>query len=187
MNSTNKTYFLSLVGLMSAVAFVSNYFSIPIGDVSRIHLGNGFCVLSGLLLGPVAGGLSAGLGAFFYDLTNPLYASEALITFCMKFVIGFVAGSIYKVQQHQGDRIRLFAAAIIASVTYIPIFLAKNFISQYYLYKNPIETVMVKLATRAVSSGVNAIAAVVVATLLLPVFLSAMKQSGMYERLYPGK
>ena len=56
---------LTLVGVMAAFCFLSNYLSIPIGDVSRIHFGNVFCVLSGLLLGPVAGGLCGGIGAFF--------------------------------------------------------------------------------------------------------------------------
>ena len=95
MQQSNKafnTYNLAAIGLMAAVEFVSNYFSIPLGDVSRIHLGNVFCVLAGLMLGPVRGGLCAGLGAFFYDLTNPLYVSGAPLTFCFKFVIGFFAG-----------------------------------------------------------------------------------------------
>ena len=87
--TTNKShvYWISAVGLMSAVAFVSNFLSIPIGDVSRVHFGNVFCVLSGLLLGPLGGGLCGGIGAFLYDFTNPLYADEAVITFCMKFVV----------------------------------------------------------------------------------------------------
>lgn len=56
-----------IIGLMAALCLVSNYFSfpIPIGiDKSRIHLGNVFCILSAFMLGPVGGGLAAGIGAF---------------------------------------------------------------------------------------------------------------------------
>ena len=50
-----NTYDIVLVGVMSAVVFAANFLSIPIGDVTRIHFGNVFCVLSGILLGAVRG------------------------------------------------------------------------------------------------------------------------------------
>ena len=62
-----------IIGLMAALCLVSNYFSIPIPigiDKSRIHLGNVFCILSAFMLGPVGGGLAAGIGAFFSAREN---------------------------------------------------------------------------------------------------------------------
>ena len=176
---------LAVIGMMSAVAFISNYLSIPIGDISRIHLGNGFCLLSGILLGPVAGGFCAGIGAFFYDLTNPLYAKEAIITFFMKFVLGFTAGAISHYKDHRGNNVNLnFFAAITASIVYIIIYLGKNFISEFYFYRNPIETVMAKVTVRAGSSITNGIVAVIIVMLLAPVFQYAMKQSGLYKKIF---
>ena len=90
----NITYRMAAIGVLSAMTFAANFLSIPIGDITRIHFGNVFCVLSGLLLGPIPGGLCAGLGGFFYDLFNPLYAADAPVTFLMKFVLGFVTGAI---------------------------------------------------------------------------------------------
>ena len=89
-----SVYTLSAIGVMTAVSFISNFISIPIGTLTRIHMGNVFCSLSGILLGPVYGGVAGGLGAFFYDFTNPLYVAEAPITLFNKFFIGFFAGLI---------------------------------------------------------------------------------------------
>ena len=181
-----STYQLAVIGLMAAVSFVSNYLSIPIGDVSRIHFGNVFCVLSGLLLGPLSGGLCAGIGAFFYDLTNPLYADEAIITFCLKFVIGFLAGLISHWHGRRGENFVPNAiGALAGSLAYVALYLGKSYVKEYYLLRNPLETVMTKLAIKGSSSLVNALIAVVVALLLAPAFIKAMKMSGIYQKLYP--
>ena len=85
---------LAVFGLMSALVFASSWMQIPIGDVSRVHLGNGFCALTGLLFGPWVGGLASGMGSMLFDFTNPLYIAESWITFLTKFFIGFLAGLI---------------------------------------------------------------------------------------------
>lgn len=176
---------LAAIGMMSAVAFVSNYLSIPIGDIARVHFGNIFCVLAGLLLGPVSGGLSGGLGAFFYDLTNPLYADEAVVTFAMKFVIGFLAGTISRIGGRRGESMAFnLMGAATGSAAYVLLYLGKNFIKEYYLLRNPMETVMTKLAIKAGTSVLNAGIAVAVAVLLAPVLIQAFKRAGLYERLF---
>ena len=66
---------LAVFGVMSALVFTSSWMQIPIGDVSRVHLGNGFCALTGLLFGPWVGGLASGVGSMLFDFTNPMYLS----------------------------------------------------------------------------------------------------------------
>ncbi len=65
MEKQTKIYKIAAVSVFAALVFVSNYLSVPvpvaIGSVSRIHLGNIFCLLSGFVLGPVGGGLAAGI------------------------------------------------------------------------------------------------------------------------------
>ena len=85
---------LAVTGLLSALVFVFSWIQIPIGEVARIHLGNVFCALSGLLFGPLTGGLASGFGSMLFDFTNPLYIAESWITFITKFFIGFLAGLI---------------------------------------------------------------------------------------------
>lgn len=86
---------LTLLGMMTALVFVSNYLRvtmpIAIGGRTSFTLANIMCCLSGLLFGPI-GGLASGLGSALYDLTNPAYVSECWITFITKGVMGLVAG-----------------------------------------------------------------------------------------------
>lgn len=178
-------YRIASIGVLSAMVFAANFFSIPIGDISRIHFGNVFCVLSGLLLGPLSGGLCAGFGGFFYDLFNPLYAAEAPVTFILKFVLGFVAGAIsHPKSGATAGPLRNCLAAVCGSLSYVAVYLLKNFIYEYCLLRNPVETVTAKLAIKAVSSLTNGFIAVAVAIILLPVFLKAMKTSGIYDKLF---
>lgn len=178
------TYDIVFIGVMSAVVFVANFLSIPIGTVSRIHFGNVFCALSGLLLGAVPGGLCAGIGGFFYDLMNPLYASEALITFVMKFILGFTTGLIAHWSGREGKRFAWnLTGAVSGSLAYVVVYLLKNFIKEYFLIKNPIDTVWALLVTKGTASLINAVIAVVVAMILLPLFQQALVRSGLGKRL----
>ncbi|MEG1973264.1 MAG: ECF transporter S component [Oscillospiraceae bacterium] len=179
-----NTYMLAAIGVMSAFAFISNYLSIPIGDITRIHMGNGFCVLGGLLLGPIAGGLCGGIGAFFFDLTNPLYANEAIITFFTKFVIGFVAGLVAKIQFKTVKPVVINSiAAIAGSFSYVVVYMLKSFIKEYYFLKNPMETVLIKLAAKLGASVFNAVTAVIVAMILYPVFVMSLRRSGILDKI----
>ena len=45
--------------------------------------------LCGLLLGPVRGGLAAGIGSMIFDLMTPEYAPEAWITFLRFFLMAW--------------------------------------------------------------------------------------------------
>ncbi|MDF3004902.1 MAG: hypothetical protein K0S22_1374 [Oscillospiraceae bacterium] len=184
--SSNAIYRIAAIGVLSAMVFAANFLSIPIGDITRIHFGNVFCVLSGLLLGPISGGLCAGLGGFFYDLFNPLYAAEAPITFAMKFVLGALVGVIaHSGKSYGNNRTKNIIGAVVGSLGYVVVYLFKNFINEYYFLRNPIETVTTKLIIKGTSSVVNGMTAVIVALILLPVFSRAMKTSGIYQKLFP--
>lgn len=169
---------IALIGIMSAFTFIANYFSIPIGDVARVHFGNVMCVLSGFILGGTGGGIAAGLGGFFYDLTNPVYAKEAFITFILKFALGFVAGKISQMNA-KNKTVLNAVAAVAGSLTYWVLYLFKNFINEYYIIKNPMETVITKLVLKGSTSLINAVIAVVFSLILYPVFLKAIKMAGV--------
>lgn len=186
---SNKTsiYKLAGIGILSAMVFVANNFNIQFGEVARIHFGNTFCVLSGLLLGPVSGGLCAGIGGFFYDLTT-IYAPEAPITFVIKFVLGFVTGAIAFSGKSQGrNKTKNIVGAVVGSLSYVVVYLIKNFIKEFYLIKNPMDTVMAKLYIKAGTSLVNGMIAVVFALILLPIFLKAMDSAGITRKIFPQK
>ncbi len=166
-----------ITGLLSALVFIFSWMQIPFGDVARIHLGNVFCALSGLLFGPITGGLAAGFGSMLFDFTNPAYIAESWITFITKFCLGFVAGAI----AHSGKRTFLLkdiAAAIAGSFTYVFLYLAKSFIMMYYIEGQALAAINVQLITKGITSSTNAILAVI-----FSVLLAVMVRPGLLKHL----
>jgi uncharacterized membrane protein len=54
------------IGVMAALVCAVTFFRFPLLG-SKVHFANAMCLLSGLLMGPVAGGLAAGFGSALYD------------------------------------------------------------------------------------------------------------------------
>lgn len=159
-----------LVGLMAAMVFVGTYIRItiptPLGP-TMLHLGNVMCILSGLILGPVSGGLAAGIGSAIFDLLDPNFAAEFWITFIMKGFYGLVVGLI----SHSGGadglvRKRNIAAAIIGALGYTAIYTLKNYIMMHLVLGNPMTAVKPVLITKATVSLGNAVVAVLLALFL---------------------
>ncbi|MDD2955262.1 MAG: ECF transporter S component [Oscillospiraceae bacterium] len=205
---------LVVIGVMAAFCFVSNYFSIkiptPIGT-SRVHFGNIFCVLSGLTLGPIGGGLSAGIGAFFFDLFSE-YAAEAPITLVTKFMLAFVTGLVaqlaYKLKpSHVGDivslegvvtarmmrfrspRIYNMMGAIAGSLTYVVLYMAKTAVTLSFFSLNdqglpyPADAVWATTLSKGGVSLINAVIAVVCASLLFPPIKAALMHTAIGREL----
>jgi len=181
------------VGLMAALVFVSSQISIPVPSVigiSRLHLGNIFCLLSGFILGGWRGGLAAGIGSFLYDLTNPAYAAEAPITFCTKFLLAFVCG-VVSTLLHCADEadvhgrwVRCIAAAVCGSLTYVILYLSKALITDLLFLRTEWETAMIDVGTRAVTSLINALLAVIISVPLYRALAQALKKSGLDRFLH---
>ena len=86
-----------LIAMFSALACAGTFIQIrmPAGDF--VHLGNFVMIVSALLLGGLAGGLSGSLGMGLYDLI--FYTSKPstiLRTFVLKFIVGFLVGFIFR-------------------------------------------------------------------------------------------
>ena len=185
--SKMSVYTISAIGVMTAVSFISNFFSIPLGTLTRIHLGNVFCGLSGILLGPVAGGVAGGLGAFFYDFFNPLYVAEAPITLFNKFFIGFLAGLIAHKGGHYVEKFSLnLTGAIAGNLAYTLLFYGKNFISEYFLLRLEMGTIWANMLVRLSGSVVQIPLTLIGTMILAPIFLKAMQKSGVHKKLFPG-
>ena len=179
----NKVRDLAFIGVMAALVFVTTNFlsiKIPVGaGQTQIHMGNVMCILSGLLFGPVSGGLASGIGSMFVDLLNPAWAPEFWITFINKFVMGFVAGLI----SHLGKQshVKNVIAAICGAVSYVICYLTKNYIQEAILMKQPIETVKAILLTKAATSLTNAMIAMVVSVILFNLLQPALKRARLLQ------
>ena len=169
---------LAAIGLLSALVFVFSWVQIPIGEVARIHLGNVFCALSGLLFGPLVGGLASGFGSMLFDFTNPAYIAESWITFLTKFFIGFLAGWIACRGESRTFR-RDLAGAILGSAAYLVLYLLKSFVIMYLVEGQVWQAVYVQLLTKGVTSAINGVLAVVASVALVRVIRPSLERAGV--------
>ncbi|MDL2219449.1 ECF transporter S component [Ruminococcaceae bacterium OttesenSCG-928-O06] len=178
---------LALIGVLAALVFALSLveFRIPLalGDKTRIHFGNIMCLVSGVLFGPMVGGMAAGLGSMFYDFTNPLYFSEFWITFLTKFCMGWTAGMLAK---HALAKVPMFPRVLVAGLggqlVYIALYLCKTAVMQHFLYGNPWPAVWVVVAGKAAVSSVNGLLAVAGCALLAPALAAGLKTTGLLAR-----
>ena len=85
---------IAFVAILAALVYVVTFFRFPLLG-SKVHFANAICLVSGLLMGPLAGGLAAGLGSMLYDVF--FYPSDLLgyaVTFVTKFAMAWVCGKI---------------------------------------------------------------------------------------------
>lgn len=173
-NQKDTTVNIALTGLMGALVLVGTYLhiSIPVlGDRTMIGIGNVFCILSGLMLGPVYGGAAAGIGSFIFDLIGG-WASSAPFTLVFKFLMAFLCGAIaYGGDQTARSIKRLIAAAVSGSLTYSFLYITKSYIKAVLL-GNAAQAVQTIVVTEGSVSLANAVIADVVA---IPLFLAVRK------------
>lgn len=170
-------YDLAFVGVMAAIIYVVTLFRIPVGQ-SKIHLANAVCLLAGMLFGPVAGGLSAGIGSALYDaLAGGYDIANVAITFVSKFamaaVCGLMTGSLREKKDEKteksswlNDTGKIILACVVGALTYVALYMLKSWIFKVYVEPVPPETLPAVLIGKLIPSLINAAAAVVVAPLL---------------------
>lgn len=126
--STRRIVFAALMAALTCVGSALRI-TIPldIAGTSSFHLGNIFCALSGILLGPWVGGMAAGLGSAIYDMFNPIYISEAWMTFLMKGAYGLAAGLVSWAGSRKPGYLRSLVATLAGAVVYAVLYLAKSY------------------------------------------------------------
>ena len=88
--------FTVLFAALNFIAFTYLKISIPLagGGAVAIHIANAIVVLSAWLIGPIPGGIAGAIGLSLADVLDPLYVVSAPKTYFLKFMIGFIAGTI---------------------------------------------------------------------------------------------
>lgn len=178
MEQKNRIRRMVLVGVFAALVFAGSLprITVPAAlGTTSFHLGNIFCALSGILLGPLDGALAAGLGSMLYDLTNPLYVSECWITFLTKGAYGLVAGLIAWSGGKKGASYpRNLAGTAGGAVTYALLYLLKSFAWTGLLVKGLTPAAAaISLADKLPATLFNA----VVAILCAPVLAEAVQRA----------
>ncbi len=91
--STKKWIFAALFAALTTVATM--VIKLPTPTMGYIHPGDTIVVLSGLLLGPLYGGLAAGIGSMLADLFSG-YLFYAPATFVIKAITAIVAYFVFQ-------------------------------------------------------------------------------------------
>ena len=165
--------------VMAAIICVITLFRIPLGQ-SKVHFANAMCLLAGLLLGPVTGGLSAGLGSALYDLS---FYNEGiinlLITFVSKFAMAWVCGIIAGKRNEKAQPvIRVVLACVAGALTYVALYMLKSAI-----YGAIAGNAWAAVASKFPASIINAGAAIVAAPIFYHAVVPALKAGGILRKL----
>ena len=180
--STRKIVFTALMAALT-VAGSALRITIPvdIAGTTSFHLGNIMCALGGILLGPWYGALAAGLGSAIYDMMNPLYISEAWITFLTKAAYGLAAGLVIRCGKKPWTYARASAATVAGALTYAALYLAKTcFYSGMLLQGLPMEAAALTVITKLPATTFNMVVAIVFAPMLAVSIRRALEKNRLH-------
>ena len=180
MNQKLSTKRIAMAGLLAALTAVGSglriVIPVSIGGNSAFHLGNIFCALSGILLGPGLGGIAAGLGSAIYDMTNPIYISECWLTFLMKGAYAVAVGLTFR-HLHVGEYLRDLISTAAGAVTYAILYLLKSFLKAMIVSGVTAQAAIIAVGTKLPATVFNMSVAILIAPVLSIAIRKALKQN----------
>lgn len=186
---------LTQAGLLAALCYIGFAFfkiDIPVGpEKTAFHFGNVFCVLAALLLGGYWGGLAGAVGMTIADLTTAYVTSAPktfLLKLCIGLIVGLVAHKIFKLSRAHSPKYvtGITIASCIAGMAFNVVAdpLVGYFYKMYLLgVPQDISSALAKMST--VTTGVNAIVAVIAASVFYLALRPALKKSGLFVQVTP--
>ena len=195
MFMNTKILKIAVIGLMASLAYISfSFFQIKIptpGGFTSFHLGNTFCVLAALLIGGVPGGLAGAIGMGIGDILDPTYITVAPKTIILKLLIGIITGlvahKVFKIQKKESSSL---VTAVIISCFAGMLFnvLGEPIFSYFYtsiVLGSPSDAAMKLAGWNAITTSVNAVATIIVSTILYLLIQPRLKKSGLLAKLAP--
>lgn len=186
---------LAQAGLLAALCYIGFAFfkiDIPVGpEKTAFHFGNVFCVLAALLLGGYWGGLAGAVGMTIGDLTTSYVTSAPktfLLKLCIGLIVGLVAHKIFKLSRDHSAKY-VTGVTILASFCGMAFNVAADPLVGYfykmYLLGVPqdISAALAKIST--VTTAVNAIVAVIAASVFYFALRPALRKAGLFVNVSP--
>lgn len=165
--NTQKLRKLITAALLAALTCVATFvIHFPTTGGGYIHPGDAFVLLTGIILGPIYGPLSAGIGSLLADLLAGA-PQFAIVTLIIKALTALVAAFIYK----NGNIKTVILAGILGGV----IVTSGYFIFEYFLYG------LAGAAKEIIPNIVQNVFGIVLAPLLLPLLLKVPQIKDMME------
>ena len=188
---------LAQAGLLAALCYIGFAFfkiDIPVpGSLEKtaFHFGNVFCVLAALLLGGYWGGLAGAIGMTIGDLTTS-YVTSAPKTFLLKLFIGLIVGlvahKIFKLSRDHSTKyvtgVTILSCACGMAFNVVADPLVGYFYKMYLLgVPQDISKALAKIST--MTTGVNAVVAVVFASIFYLALRPALRKAGLFVAVTP--
>jgi len=172
------------IAMLAALVYVATLIRFPLLG-SKVHLANTLCLLSGLLMGPLSGGLAAGLGSLLYDVTLGGYdVLQGLITFVSKFAMAWVCAKIAFAGGSEAERHgRNVAACVAGAWTYVALYMLKTYVYQRFVYGYPLATAWATMGAKLPASAINAVAAMVIAPVLYTALRPVLSSTGQLKAM----
>ena len=181
-----NTVRICFAAMMAAMVYVVTLFRFPLLG-SKVHFANAVCLLSGMLLGPVTGGLAAGLGSALYDAFTGYDFINVLITFVSKFAMACVCGAIcHRAHERKGKFDRTLVACVCGALSYVALYMLKTYIYNRFVYGYPLDTVGATMLSKLIPSLINAAVAIVAAPVFYHAVLPALRSTGLLRRMDAG-
>ena len=189
-----KVRTLSMAALFAALCYIGFTYckiDIPVGaEKTAFHLGNVFCVLAALFIGGFWGGMSGAIGMTIADLTTAYVTSAPktfLLKLCIGLITGFVAHKVFKLSQDKERKLPLTAATALSCAAGMAFNIVADPLVGYfykmYILGVPQEAANIWAKIGAVTTSVNAVVAVVAATVLYIAIRPALKRSKLMPQL----
>ena len=181
---------LTMAAMFAALCYIGFTFfkiDIPVGtEKTAFHLGNVFCVLAALFLGGFWGGMAGAVGMTIADLTTA-YVTSAPKTFVLKLGIGLIVGLVAHKAFHLNQEGHSKRYTTVATVVSCAAGMAFNVVADPlvgYFYKMYVLGIPQDVANAwakmgAVTTLVNAVIAVIAASVLFGALRPALRRSNL--------
>ena len=185
---------LALAALFTALCYIGFTYckiDIPVGaEKTAFHLGNVFCVLAALLLGGFWGGMAGAVGMTLADLTAS-YVTSAPKTFilklCIGLLVGFVGHQIFRISKEEDRKVPLSVATILSCCAGMVFNMIADPVLGYfykmYILGVPQDAAKVWAKIGAITTSVNAVVAIIAATIFYLALRPALKKANLLPRL----
>lgn len=107
---------LTLSALLATLTFImTRYFAIPTAIGGSINIGDSIVLLSGFILGPVYGAITAATGSAIADLVSP-FAIYTPATFIIKAMVAITAATLFKQLKNINLKANIIVSSIVAEI-----------------------------------------------------------------------
>lgn len=181
----------ALFAALCYIGFAYFRIDIPVGtEKTAFHLGNVFCVLGALFLGGFWGGMAGAVGLTISDLTSS-YVTSAPKTFILKLGIGLIAGfvahQLFHISREEQRKVPLPVATVLSCAAGMAFNVVADPLVGYfykmYVLGVPQDVAAIWASMGAITTLVNAIVAVIAASVLYLALRPALKRTRLMPKL----